>query len=84
MTDSRSIDALDVAEKYANGKATEKERAAAGEAATWVGRLADMVALATDPALAAATARLRAGAATTARRAVARRAGATVPLLARG
>jgi hypothetical protein len=33
MTDPRSIAALDVAEKYANGKATENERAAAGAAA---------------------------------------------------
>ena len=29
MTDQRSLDALDVAERFANGEATEKERAAA-------------------------------------------------------
>ena len=34
MTDQRSIDALDVAERYANGLATDQERAAA-RAAAW-------------------------------------------------
>ena len=33
MTDERSIAALDVAERYANGEATDEEREAAGEAA---------------------------------------------------
>ena len=33
MTDKRSVDALDVAERFANGKATEKELAAAWDAA---------------------------------------------------
>jgi len=33
MTDKRSIDALDVAERYANGLATDKELAAASDAA---------------------------------------------------
>ncbi len=33
MTDPRSIEALDVAERYANGQATEEERAAASGAA---------------------------------------------------
>ena len=33
MTDKRSVDALDVAERFANGKATEKELAAARAAA---------------------------------------------------
>ena len=33
MTDQRSIDALDVAERYANGKATDKELKKAGVAA---------------------------------------------------
>lgn len=34
MTDQRSKDALDVAERFANGEATEEERAAA-RAAAW-------------------------------------------------
>ena len=34
MTDKRSVDALDVAERFANGKATEKELAAAWDAAS--------------------------------------------------
>ena len=33
MTDQRSLDALDVAERYANGQATEKELSAAWVAA---------------------------------------------------
>jgi len=33
MTDQRSLDALDVAERYANGQATDKELSAAREAA---------------------------------------------------
>ena len=33
MEDQRSIDALDVAEKFANGKATEEQLDAAGDAA---------------------------------------------------
>jgi hypothetical protein len=33
MTDKRSLDALDVAERYANGQASEEERAAAEDAA---------------------------------------------------
>ena len=39
MTDPRSLDALDVAERFANGEATEQERAAALDAAgdaAWV------------------------------------------------
>jgi len=35
MTDQRSIDALDVAERYANGLANENELAAASDAAEW-------------------------------------------------
>ena len=35
MTDKRSLDALDVAERYANGEATQDELVAAGDAA-WV------------------------------------------------
>ena len=37
MTDQRSIDALDVAERYANGEATKAEFKAAGEAACAAG-----------------------------------------------
>ena len=33
MTDQRSLDALDVAERYANGQATDEELSAAGDAA---------------------------------------------------
>ena len=33
MTDQRSLDALDVAERYANGQATDEELAAARDAA---------------------------------------------------
>ena len=44
MTDQRSLDALDVAERYANGEATEKEmdaaRSAAADATDWAARAA--------------------------------------------
>jgi len=40
MTDKRSLDALDVAERYANGLATENELAAASDAA-WAAAWAD-------------------------------------------
>jgi hypothetical protein len=60
MTDPRSIAALDVAEKYANGKATENERAAAGEAGEAAGEAWEAAGAAWEAAGAAARAAARA------------------------
>ena len=57
MTDPRSVDALDVAERHANGQATDSEFAAAGVAAWVAARVA-----ARDAAGAAARAAARAAA----------------------
>ena len=73
MTDQRSIDALDVAERYANGKATKNELTAAGFAARAAARDAardaewDEEWAAMAAAVAAAGARDAAGAAWVAR-----------------
>ena len=63
MTNQQSLDALDVAERFANGEATDKERAAARDAAS---ALASVAASAHAAAIAAAwaAAEAAAGAAT--------------------
>ena len=61
MTDQRTIDALDVAERYANGEATEDELAAAWSDARAT-RYARYTTLAACDAAAAATAAARAAA----------------------
>ena len=56
MTDKRSIDALDVAEEYANGMATDEDLAAAGAAADAAARAAGDAARAAGDAARAARA----------------------------
>ena len=68
MTDQRSLDALDVAERYANGEATDQELDAARDAA---------LAAAREAAWAAARSAARAAAGATARAAAGAAAGAT-------
>ena len=48
MTDRRSIDALGVAERYANGQATDAELETAAEAAAWAAQSREFLRVITD------------------------------------
>lgn len=79
LTDPRSRNVVEVAERYVDGKASEEELAAAGRAA-WVAWTAGAVSWATAWAVARVTARTAAGAAAweAARKAAGQAAGGTI------